>query len=47
MFDVRSAGAAKRIDMTATAHYPAINGPGVNLPAVSRMFGVTEHRADQ
>jgi hypothetical protein len=29
------------------AHYPAINGPGGNLPAVFRMFEVMEQRADQ
>jgi hypothetical protein len=45
---VSAADAAKRIDMTAhTAHYLTINGPGVNLPAVSRMYDVMEHRADQ
>ena len=45
---VSVADAAKRIDMTAhKGHYPAINGPGVNLPAVSRMYDVMEHRADQ
>jgi cyclase len=45
---IAAADAAKRIDMTAhTAHYPAITGPGVNLPAVSRMFEVMEGRADR
>lgn len=45
---VSVADAAKRIDMTAhKAHYPTLNGPGVNLPAVSRMYEVMEHRADQ
>ncbi len=43
-----AADAAKRIDMTAhTVHYPAIAAPGVNLPAVSRMYDVMEQRADQ
>ena len=45
---VSAADAAKRIDMTAhKAHYPAITAPGVNLPAVSRMFEVMEGRADR
>ena len=45
---VSAADAAKRIDMTAhKAHYPAITAPGVNLPAVSRMFQVMEGRADR
>jgi cyclase len=45
---VSAADAAKRIDMTAhKAHYPAITTPGVNLPAVSRMFDVIEGRADR
>jgi glyoxylase-like metal-dependent hydrolase (beta-lactamase superfamily II) len=45
---VPAADAAKRIDMTAhKAHYPAITGPGVNLPAVQRMYEVIEGRADQ
>jgi cyclase len=45
---VSAADAAKRIDMTAhQAHYPAITAPGVNLPAVSRMFEVIEGRADR
>ena len=45
---VSAADAAKRIDMIAhKAHYLTINGPGVNLPAVSRMYDVMEHRADQ
>ena len=44
---VAAADAAKRIDMTAhKAHYPAITAPGVNLPAVSRMYEVMEGRAD-
>jgi len=43
-----AAEAAKRIDMTAhKVHYPAITAPGVNLPAVSRMFEVIEGRADR
>jgi cyclase len=43
-----AADAAKRIDMTAhKAHYPTINGPGVNVPAVSRMFEVMDGRADR
>ena len=45
---VPAADAAKRIDMTAhKAHYPTINGPGVNLPAVSRMYEVMDGRADR
>jgi glyoxylase-like metal-dependent hydrolase (beta-lactamase superfamily II) len=45
---VPAADAARRIDMTAhKPHYPAINGPGVNVPAVARMYEVIEHRADQ
>jgi cyclase len=45
---VPAAEAARRIDMTAhNAHYPAITAPGVNLPAVSRMFEVIEGRADR
>jgi cyclase len=45
---VPAADAARRIDMTAhKPHYPAINGPGVNVPAVARMYEVMEHRADQ
>jgi glyoxylase-like metal-dependent hydrolase (beta-lactamase superfamily II) len=45
---VSAADAARRIDMTAhKAHYPAITGPGVNLPAVSRMYEVMEGRADR
>jgi hypothetical protein len=38
--------AAKRIDMTRhKTHYPAIQGPGVNGPAVSRLYEVIERRA--
>jgi hypothetical protein len=38
----------ERIDMTAhRPHYPTINGPDVNVPAVARMYEVMEHRADQ
>ncbi len=45
---VAAADAAKRIDMTAhKAHYPAITGPGVNLPAVSRMYEVMDGRTDR
>ena len=45
---VTAADAAKQIDMTAhKTHYPTINGPGVNLPAVSRMFEVMEGRAER
>jgi cyclase len=45
---VPAADAARRIDMTAhRPHYPAITGPGVNVPAVSRMFEVMEGRADR
>jgi len=46
--NVPAADAAKRIDMTAhKAHYPAITAPGVNLPAVLRMYEVMDGRADQ
>jgi cyclase len=39
--------AAKRIDMTThKAHYPTITGPGVNIPAVSRLYEVIERRAE-
>jgi cyclase len=45
---VAAADAAKRIDMTAhKAHYPAITAPGVNVPAVARMFDVMEGRAER
>jgi cyclase len=45
---VPAADAAKRIDMTAhRAHYPAITAPGVNLPAVLRLFEVIEGRAER
>ena len=45
---VSAADAAKTIDMTAhKGHYPAISGPGVNLPAVSRMYEVMGGRADR
>lgn len=45
---VSAADAAKRIDMTAhRSHYPAIQGPGVNLPAVSRLYDVMEGRAER
>ena len=45
---VSAADAAKRIDMIAhKAHFPAITGPGVNLPAVSRMYEVMDGRADR
>jgi hypothetical protein len=45
---VSAADAAKRIDMTAhKGHYPTINGPGVNPPAVSRMYEVMDGRADR
>jgi glyoxylase-like metal-dependent hydrolase (beta-lactamase superfamily II) len=45
---VPAADAAKRIDMTVhKSHYPAITAPGVNLPAVTRMYEVMEGRADQ
>jgi cyclase len=44
---VAAADAAKRIDLTAhKAHYPTINGPGVNPAAVARIYAVIEHRAD-
>jgi cyclase len=40
-------GAAKRIDMTRhKTHYPTIQGPGVNAPAVSRLYEVIERRAE-
>jgi cyclase len=39
--------AAKRIDMTRhKTHFPAIQGPGVNVPAVSRLYEVIERRAE-
>ncbi|MCU1386211.1 MAG: hypothetical protein JWL71_4908 [Acidobacteria bacterium] len=45
---VPPADAAKRIDMTAhQAHYPGITTPGVNVPAVLRMFEVMDGRADR
>jgi cyclase len=45
---VPAADAARRIDMTAhKTHYPTITGPGVNVPAVSRLYEVIERRADQ
>lgn len=44
---IPAAEAARRIDMSAhKAHYPAINGPGVPLVAVTRMYAVMEGRAD-
>jgi cyclase len=44
---VAAADAAKRIDLTAhKAHYPAINGPGVNPAAVARIYAVIEHHAN-
>jgi cyclase len=40
--------AAKRIDMTSHKdHFPAIAGPGVNAPAVARMYAVMEGKADK
>jgi len=45
---VPAADAARRIDMTAhKTHFPTIAGPGVNVPAVSRLYDVIERRADQ
>jgi cyclase len=45
---VSAADAAKRIDMTAhRPHYASITAPGVNLPAVSRIYEVMEGRADR
>ena len=45
---VAAADAAKQIDMTShKPHFPSISGPGVNPVAVSRMYAVIEHRADQ
>jgi hypothetical protein len=45
---VPAADAARRIDMTAhKTQFPTIAGPGVNVPAVSRLYDVIERRADQ
>jgi glyoxylase-like metal-dependent hydrolase (beta-lactamase superfamily II) len=44
---VPAADAARQIDMTShKAHYASINGPGVPLVAVTRMYAVMEHRAE-
>ena len=44
---IPAADAARRIDMTShKPHYPSINGPGVPLVAVTRMYAVMENRAD-
>ena len=44
---VPAAEAAKRVDMTAhKAHYPSINGPGINPAIMARMYEVMENRAD-
>jgi len=44
---VAAADAAKRIDMTAhNAHYPAINGPGINPAYVARIYEVIEKKAE-
>jgi hypothetical protein len=44
---VAAADAARRIDMTAhKAHYTSINGPGVPLVAVTRIYSVIEGRAE-
>jgi hypothetical protein len=44
---VTAADAARRIDLTARkAHDPAINGPGVDPVAVSRIYEVIEKRAE-
>src|SRR5207247_1359796 len=45
---VPATDAAKQIDLTShKPHFPSIGGPGVNPVAVSRMYEVIEHRADQ
>lgn len=45
---VPAAEAAKRVDMTAhKAHYPGINGPGINPLIMARMYEVMEGRADR
>ena len=44
---IPAADAAKRIDMTAhKTHYQSINGSGVPLVAVTRMYAVMENRAE-
>lgn len=44
---IPAADAARRIDMTGhKIHYASINGPGVPLVAVARMYAVMENRAD-
>ncbi len=44
---IPAADAARRIDMTShKVHYASINGPGVPLVAVTRMYAVMENRAE-
>jgi cyclase len=44
---IPAADAARRVDMTShKAHYASINGPGVPLVAVTRMYAVMENRAE-
>ena len=44
---VPAADAARRIDMTShKAHYSSINGPGVPVAGVMRMYAVLENRAE-
>jgi len=45
---VPAADAAKRVDMTAhKTRYPSINGPGINPPAMARLYEVMEGRAER
>jgi cyclase len=45
---VPAAEAAKKVDMTAhKAHYPSINGPGINPAIMGRMYEVMDGRADR
>jgi glyoxylase-like metal-dependent hydrolase (beta-lactamase superfamily II) len=44
---IPAAEAARRIDMTShQSHYTSINGPGVPLQGVTRMYAVMENRAE-
>ena len=44
---IPAAEAARRIDMTShKSHYTSINGPGVPLQGVTRMYAVMENRAE-
>jgi glyoxylase-like metal-dependent hydrolase (beta-lactamase superfamily II) len=44
---IPAADAARRVDMTAhKAHYTSINGPGVPVAGVTRMYAVMENRAE-